>query len=85
MNYTHTLTSKGQITIPKDIRERLQIKPGDRASFRVTKDGRVVVERLKTFEEIHIMLGRPTFKDPLSEREKLAGPYLRDKYVKNAD
>jgi antitoxin PrlF len=38
---TATVTSKGQITIPREIRERLQIKTGDRLDFRVDADGAV--------------------------------------------
>jgi AbrB family looped-hinge helix DNA binding protein len=38
-----TLTSKGQTTIPKDIRKRLNLHPGDRLDFIIEKDGRVVV------------------------------------------
>lgn len=33
MYHTVTLSSKGQITIPKSIRERLRLKPGDQVSF----------------------------------------------------
>jgi len=40
---TSTLTSKGQTTIPKDVRERLNLQPGDRLEFVIDKDGRVVV------------------------------------------
>jgi AbrB family looped-hinge helix DNA binding protein len=40
---TSTLTSKGQTTIPKQIRERLNLQPGDRLEFVVDDDGRVVV------------------------------------------
>jgi antitoxin PrlF len=39
-----TLTSKGQITIPKSIREALGLRVGDRLAFRVVDDGRVMVE-----------------------------------------
>lgn len=39
-----TVTSKGQITIPKPIREVLELEPGDRVAFRVAEDGRVVLE-----------------------------------------
>jgi AbrB family looped-hinge helix DNA binding protein len=35
------MTSKGQITIPKDIRDRLGLKQGDRVRFIVEDDGRV--------------------------------------------
>ncbi len=39
-----TVTSKGQVTIPKAIRVALGVEPGDRVVFFQTEDGRVVVE-----------------------------------------
>jgi antitoxin PrlF len=39
-----TMTTKGQITIPKAVRETLQIAPGDRVAFRIQPDGTVIVE-----------------------------------------
>ncbi len=39
-----TLTSKGQLTLPKAIRERLNVRPGDRVEFRVNRKGQVLVE-----------------------------------------
>lgn len=38
-----TVTAKGQITIPKPIREFLGIVPGSRVDFRRTADGGVVI------------------------------------------
>ena len=40
------LTSKGQTTIPKEIRDYLSLEPGDRVLFLV-KDGNVVVQPVK--------------------------------------
>jgi AbrB family looped-hinge helix DNA binding protein len=40
---TSILTSKGQTTIPKDIRKRLNLHPGDRLEFVIDEDGRVLV------------------------------------------
>ena len=37
------ITVKGQATIPKAIREHLQLKPGDRVKFFVQPDGSVVL------------------------------------------
>jgi antitoxin PrlF len=37
------ITSKGQVTIPKAIREHLHVKPGDRVKFFVHPDGTVVL------------------------------------------
>jgi len=33
-----TLTSKGQITVPKAIRDRLRLKPGDKIEFVIDSD-----------------------------------------------
>jgi len=41
-----TLTSKGQTTIPKSIRDSLRMKAGDRMTFTLLPDG-VVIMRVK--------------------------------------
>ena len=43
MNGAATLTSKGQTTIPKEIRDGLGMKPGDRMTFTLMLDGTVVM------------------------------------------
>lgn len=43
MTTAATLTSKGQTTIPKEIRDGLGIKPGDRMTFTLMLDGTVVM------------------------------------------
>ena len=43
MNGAATLTSKGQTTIPKEIRDGLCMKPGDRMTFTLMLDGTVVM------------------------------------------
>jgi antitoxin PrlF len=39
-----TVTSKGQVTIPKPIRDRLGIKPGTKVTFSLDKDGRAFIQ-----------------------------------------
>lgn len=46
MSAESTLTSKGQTTIPKDIRAGLGMKTGDRMTFTLMPDGTVLL-RLK--------------------------------------
>jgi antitoxin PrlF len=46
MSTDSTLTSKGQTTIPKPIRDGLGMKTGDRMTFTLMPDG-VVVMRVK--------------------------------------
>ncbi|HMB51725.1 MAG TPA: AbrB/MazE/SpoVT family DNA-binding domain-containing protein [Thermoanaerobaculia bacterium] len=41
---TSTLTSKGQVTIPKEVRDRLGLRVGERLVFRVQPDGSILVE-----------------------------------------
>ena len=43
MTTASTLTSKGQTTIPKEIRDGLGMKPGDRISFTLMPDGTVIM------------------------------------------
>ena len=38
------ITSKGQTTIPRKIREHLHLQPGDKIDFIVEENGRVVLE-----------------------------------------
>lgn len=42
-----TMTSEGQVTIPKAVRDRLGLKPGDRVVFTVLPDGTTIM-RVKT-------------------------------------
>ena len=40
-----TLTTKGQVTIPKPIRDRLGIGPGSAVEFEIGEDGRIILSR----------------------------------------
>lgn len=41
-----TLTSKGQVTIPKQIRDALNLAPGSSVKFDVNKAGEVVIHKV---------------------------------------
>jgi AbrB family looped-hinge helix DNA binding protein len=57
---TATLTTKGQVTIPKEVREHLGIDTGDRLSFVVQEDGTVMVKPLtRHVRELSGLLRRP--------------------------
>lgn len=55
---TATVTSKGQITIPKKIRDALGVVPGDRVVFERRAAGEVVVTGRKslTIDDLYGML-----------------------------
>lgn len=45
---TTTITVKGQVTIPKRVRDALHLSPGDGVEFTVNADGEVVVNKAGT-------------------------------------
>ena len=51
------VTSKGQITLPAELRRELGLKPGDRVNFRRTKEGNYeLVAKTLTLEDIRGMI-----------------------------
>ena len=42
-----TVTSKGQITIPKRVRDLLGIRPGSQIDFERAQDGRIVLVKVE--------------------------------------
>ena len=51
MDVGATVTSKGQITLPKSVREALGLKTGDRVLFRVHED-RAVLAKVPDFLQL---------------------------------
>lgn len=50
---TAKLTSKGQITLPKEIRDRLHLRPGHRLEFIIEEDGGVrLVPRTRSVRDL---------------------------------
>ena len=66
-----TVTSKGQVTVPADIRERLGLKAGDRLDFHLTDSGKltVVATRRRSILESRDDLPRLTLGRPLTQRD----------------
>ena len=61
MSYA-TITSKGQTTIPKEIREQFDLQPGDRIFFSVNEAGRIEIQPLIDITAIKGLLKRPKGK-----------------------
>ena len=63
-----TITAKGQTTVPKDIRDRLKLKPGDKVYW-IYQDGQAVLRpKNRSISELAGALYDPARK-PLSTRE----------------
>ena len=57
---TATVTSKGRVTLPQQIREALRIRPGDRIDFVLGEDGAVRLRPVKVdVSELRGFLSRP--------------------------
>jgi antitoxin PrlF len=56
---TATITSKGQITLPREVRDHLHVREGDRVEFEIDRDGEVRVRPVTgSVEELFGMLRR---------------------------
>ncbi len=55
-----TITSKGQTTIPKEIRDGLGLKPKDQVQFTLLADGTVIMRAKKrSVSELYGLLHKP--------------------------
>lgn len=56
-----TLTSKAQITLPKAVRQLLQLAPGDKVAFVAQADGQITVSKASSpsFAQLRGVLPKP--------------------------
>ena len=58
MSVLRKISSKNQITVPKEVRERLGIRPGDLIAYDI-EDERVILRRVEPFDrEFHEALAK---------------------------
>ena len=48
--YFSKITSKGQTTIPKEVRKKLQAEPGDSLAYQIQENGSVMVSKIAPFD-----------------------------------
>ncbi|GMU65879.1 MAG: hypothetical protein AMXMBFR36_21530 [Acidobacteriota bacterium] len=66
---TATMTSKGQLTVPKEIRDRLGLEPGDQVRFEFVASGELRISVRKPLPTIVGKLARYAPKRPLGPEE----------------
>ncbi len=86
------LTVKGQVTIPKEIRDELAVKPGDKIIFEITDSGEVVVKKgiLTSFDNFAEALATEAKRmgytpKQLADDLKVAEELVWDKYYGKKD
>jgi len=79
------VTSKGQITIPKKIREKLNINPGDKVIFSENEKGELVIEtKKKSILRLAGILHRPDQKKiTIEEMNEAVKEAAVEKYKRN--
>jgi AbrB family looped-hinge helix DNA binding protein len=83
---TATMTSKGQTTIPKDIREKLGLKPGDRIHFVTLPDGTVrLLPQNLPITALKGMLGKPKRSLTVEQMNEAIGKAVSEKYRRALD
>lgn len=66
-----TITSKGQLTLPAELRRELGVKPSDRVVF-VKKNGDVLIQKIPTLDSLFGSLSNPKVKPlTVSQMNKL--------------
>jgi len=77
-----TITTKGQITIPKSVRDSLKLHSGDKIEFIVTDKMEAVMRPIsKKVDEVFGILNRPGMK-PVSveEMNQVIKKRMKDRY-----
>jgi len=78
------MTSKGQITVPKDIRLKLGLKPGDRIRFLLEADGRVrLMPAKRDISELVGILPKPRRALSIEEMDEAIGRAVVEKFARH--
>jgi AbrB family looped-hinge helix DNA binding protein len=59
MSYSAKITTKGQTTIPLEVREHFGLQSGDRVEFVIVEGGAMMIPKNKSVADLFGILGRP--------------------------
>ncbi len=78
-----TLTSKGQVTLPKEIRDRLGLDAGSMLDFQVLEDNTITARQVQPdARRIRGLLKSPHAKPPtLAQMDEAVSQHLRGRYA----
>lgn len=70
MTYANTVTSKGQVTIPKELRDQIGLKSGDAAHFELLDERTIIIRAPLSDEQVRRLVGEPKNDQPLTNKER---------------
>jgi len=78
------MTSKGQITVPKDVRLKLGLRPGDRIRFLLEADGRVrLMPAKRDVSELVGILPKPKRALSIEDMDEAIGRAVAEKFARH--
>src|SRR2546421_11689182 len=77
------VTDQGQVTVPKEVRERLKLRRGGKVNFAIEKSGRVVISaKQSSILGLVGILPKPRRTLTLEEMDKAIGRGAVDRYLR---
>ncbi|MBI5193630.1 MAG: AbrB/MazE/SpoVT family DNA-binding domain-containing protein [Nitrospirae bacterium] len=77
-----TMSAKGQIAIPKEVRDTLNIKEGDQFIIEIAEGGRIILEPAVNIPRSQAWFWAPEVQDKIKEAEK---NYKKGKFKRYED
>jgi AbrB family looped-hinge helix DNA binding protein len=59
------MTGQGQVTIPKEVREKMKVRAGDFLQYLLTEDGHVLIRKF----EFDLMLAIKAFDESIKSKD----------------
>jgi antitoxin PrlF len=80
---TSRVTSKGQVTVPEDVRRALAVDQGDRLEWVTTPDGRVEVRKVQgELARLVGLLGKPARSATVEEMDEAVKRRFRKRHAR---
>jgi antitoxin PrlF len=83
-SYEATVTSKGQVTLPKEVRERLRVGEGGKVRFTVESGTRIALARAEhSIRDLFGILGKPRRSATLEEMDEAIRQHAVERYLRS--
>ena len=78
------INARGQLTIPKKMRERLNIKPNEEVNLMVNEEGQIIISKREFFEDLDDLIKRDLVNEGVASYDIEAKMFERKKALAQA-